>query len=118
MGSVYIVSNIISRNTYKSRGVVIPDGLGVSESLEDRVGLNNLILQIAFLRSGGALVLVGTDGREVGNHLLRVLGLAGSGLATIEVFYLTFDVNLAFPTNTNLIEDFTLTITSWLKVLL
>ena len=79
--------------------------------------MNNLILQIAFLRNGGALVLVGTDGREVGNHLLRVLGLAGAGLATIKVFYLTFDVNLAFPKNTNLIEDFTLTIISWLKVL-
>ncbi len=85
-----IVSNRISRKTYKSRGVVISDGLGVSESLEDRVGLNNLILQIAFLRNGGALVLVGTDGREVGNHLLRVLGLAGAGLATIKIFL--FDI--------------------------
>jgi hypothetical protein len=52
--------------------------------------LNNLILQIAFLRSGGALVLVGTDGREVRNHLLRVLGLAGARLATIKVFL--FDI--------------------------
>ena len=32
-------------NTHKSRGVVIPDGLGITKGLQSRVSLDDLILQ-------------------------------------------------------------------------
>lgn len=36
---------VAAAHTYKARGVVVPDGLGVPESLQHRVCLDDLILQ-------------------------------------------------------------------------
>lgn len=38
-------ATIVAAHTYKARGVVVPDGLGVPESLQHRVCLDDLILQ-------------------------------------------------------------------------
>ena len=63
--------------------VVVSDGLGVSESLEHRVGLDDLVLQGDLLGSiieldSLGLRLLGSDSGEVGNNLFGVLGLSGS----------------------------------------
>lgn len=36
---------VVAAHTYKARGIVVPDGLGVPESLQHRVCLDDLILQ-------------------------------------------------------------------------
>ena len=62
----------------KSGGVVVPHRLGIAPRFKDRVGLDNLVLE----RSFSLLPLAGrADGGKVGDHLLRVLGLASPGLA-------------------------------------
>ena len=33
--------------TYKSRGVVVPDGFGIAKGFENGIGLDNLILQVS-----------------------------------------------------------------------
>ena len=63
---------------YKSGAVVVPDGLGVSESLENRIGLNDLVLKRGF---SGLSFSGGADGGEVADHFLGVLGFASSRLA-------------------------------------
>lgn len=52
---VYIGA-ISSAQAYKSGGVVISDGLGISEGLQSRVGLDDLILQSALRILTGARV--------------------------------------------------------------
>merc|ERR1719209_958560 len=59
-------------------GVVVPHSLGVAPSLEDGVGLDDLVLK------GGLALLPlsrGADGGEVGDDLLGVLGLSGTRLS-------------------------------------
>lgn len=59
--------------------VVVSHGLGVAPSLEDRVGLHNLVLKggLALLPLSG-----GADGGKVGNDLLGVLSLSGTRLSS------------------------------------
>ena len=62
----------------KTGGVVVPHSLGVAPSLEDGVGLDDLVLK------GGLALLPlarGADGGKVGNDLLGVLSLSGSRLS-------------------------------------
>ena len=61
-------------------GVVIPDSLGVAPGLQHRVGLDDFVLQarLPLLPLPG-----GSDGGEVRDDFLGVLGLAGTGLATV-----------------------------------
>ena len=62
-------------------GVVVPHGLCVAPSLEDGVGLDDLVLK------GGLALLPlsrGADGGKVGNDLLGVLSLSGTRLASDE----------------------------------
>ena len=63
----------------KSGGVVVPHSLGVPPGLQHRVGLDDLVLQagLPLLPLPG-----GSDGGEVGDDLLGVLGLAGTRLST------------------------------------
>ena len=66
--------------TYKSGGVVIPRSLGVAESFQDWIGLNDLILQ----RDFAGIFLLGLPGPhhgKVGDDLLCVLRLPGPGLS-------------------------------------
>merc|ERR1711971_1173644 len=65
----------------KSRGVVIPQGLGITPGLQDRVGLDNLVL-----KTNLALLLLasGTNGGKVRDDLLGVLSLAGTRLTSNE----------------------------------
>ena len=68
--------------THKTRGVVISEGLGISERFQHGVGLDDLVLQCPSVSS-----LVGRIGGNVSkvlDDLLRVLCLACSGL-TAEV---------------------------------
>ena len=69
--------------TYKSGGVVIPGSFSVAKGLQKGVGLDNLVLQRDL---GGVLLLAlpGPDHREVGDHLLGVLGLAGTRLPAVK----------------------------------
>merc|ERR1719266_63288 len=61
--------------------VVVPGGLGVTVGLQDGVGGHNLVLQgdllLYLLGATGA----GGDHGQVGDHLLGVLGLSGTGLS-------------------------------------
>lgn len=67
--------------TYETRRVVITDGLGVAERFQDGIGLNDLILQGAFLLGWIVRFLGrGTDGGEVRDYFFRVLGLPCTGL--------------------------------------
>merc|ERR1711970_1302096 len=65
----------------KPRRVIIPHGLGITPSLEDGVGLDDLVLK-------GSLTLLplsgGADGGEVRDDLLGVLSLSGSRLSCDE----------------------------------
>ena len=63
----------------KPRRVIIPHGFGITPSLEDGVGLDDLVLK------GGLALLPlsrGADGGKVGNDLLGVLSLSGTRLAS------------------------------------
>ena len=62
--------------SYKSRRVVIPSSLGVSKSLQQRVGLHDLI----FKRHLGVLLLAlpRTHHGEVGDDFLGVLSLSSA----------------------------------------
>merc|ERR1719211_628138 len=62
-------------------GVVVPRGLGVTVRLQDRVGGHNLVLKgdLLGVLLGGTASTGGNHG-QVGDHLLGVLGLAGTGL--------------------------------------
>ena len=62
----------------KSGRVIVPHGLGIAPGLQDGVGLDDLVLK------GGLSLLPlagGADGGVVGDHLLRVLRLSGTGLS-------------------------------------
>ena len=66
----------------KAGRVVVPCSLCIAVRLENRVGGNNLVLEGDFL-----LRLLATAGRhhgQVGDHLLRVLRLSGTGLSSDE----------------------------------
>jgi hypothetical protein len=68
--------------SYKSRGVVIPDGFGISVRLQDGVGLDDTVFQVCLLLLlDGSLLVVGTKNGKVGDDLFGVFGLAGTGLA-------------------------------------
>merc|ERR1712088_353331 len=63
----------------ESGGVVVPHSLGVTPGLQHRVGGNDLLLK------GGLSLLPlagGADGGKVGNDLLGVLSLSGTGLSS------------------------------------
>ena len=68
------------KDSYKSGGVVVPGSFRVTESLKQRVCLDDLVLQ----RHLGVLLLAlpGTDHGEVGDDLLGVLSLPRARLAT------------------------------------
>lgn len=67
--------------TYETRGVVIPCSFGISERLEDRIGLDNLIFQ-------GDLLFGGFRRRtnlcEIGDDLLCVFRLPSTRLSPAE----------------------------------
>ena len=46
MDSMYQRSVDLYIDTHEAGGVVVTDGLGVTEGLEYRVGLHNLVLQV------------------------------------------------------------------------
>ena len=60
-------------------GVVVPRGLGVAIGLQNGVGGHNLVLKGNLL---GVFLSTGSSGNhgQVGDHLLGVLSLSGSGL--------------------------------------
>merc|ERR1712213_55380 len=59
--------------------VVIPDSLGITPGLQDRVGGNNVVL----MRSLSLLPLArGADGSKVGDDLLGVLSLSSTRLSS------------------------------------
>lgn len=69
--------------TYETGGVIVTDGLGVTEGFQDGIGLDDLILQTALLLGGKillGLLVGGTDSGEVRNYLLGVLRLSGTRL--------------------------------------
>ena len=87
-----------SIRTYKSGGVVIPRSLGIAKSLQNRIGLYDLILKRDL---GGIflLALPSPDHGEVGDDFLGVLRLACSRLApALE----TYSGSETFKPNTNL----------------
>ena len=61
-------------------GVVVPSCLGVTVGLQDRVGGNNLVLKGDLLRFLLRTASSGGHHGQVGDHLLGVLGLSGTGL--------------------------------------
>merc|ERR1739848_809711 len=65
----------------KSRGVVIPQGLGITPGLQDGVGLDNFVL-----KTNLALLLLasGTNGGKVRDDLLGVFSLASTRLTSNE----------------------------------
>ena len=65
-------------------GVVVPDGLGVTEGLEEGVGLDDLLLEdTGSGLVGGSKGTGGTgNGGEVLNNLLGVLGLSSTALTS------------------------------------
>merc|ERR1712142_458726 len=69
-------------------GVVVTDGLGITIGLKRRVGLDNLLFKGAGIGTLGSLRLgslgIGAVQGKVLQHLLGVLSLAGSGLASNE----------------------------------
>merc|ERR1712198_86365 len=69
----------------KAGRVVVTHGLGVTVSLQGRVGLDDLLLKGAGVGALGSLGLgglgIGAVEGKVLQHLLRVLGLSGTGLA-------------------------------------
>lgn len=65
--------------TYETGRVVVTHGLSVTESLQDGIGLDDLIFQGSLALLGiGWLLGGGTNGGEVGNNLLRVLSFSSS----------------------------------------
>ena len=96
-----LVSNIRDCKTHETRRVIILHSLCISKSLEDRVGLQELCLQLSLSRgqpslgakrdAGTANQLLPTAGMvgrpgncgQVLDHLLRVLCLPGSRLSTV-----------------------------------
>ena len=64
-------------------GVVVPNGLGVAVRLQDWVGLHHLVLQggLFLLPLLRLLARRGANEGEVGDNLLRVLRLSGTGLS-------------------------------------
>ena len=63
----------------ESGGVVVPRSLGISVRLQDGVGGNDLVLKGDLLL--GLLARAGGDHGKIGDDLLGVLGLAGTGLS-------------------------------------
>ena len=63
----------------ESGGVVVPHGLRVTPGLEDRVGLDDLVLKrgLSLLPLAG-----GANSRKIGNDFLGILGLPGARLAS------------------------------------
>ena len=72
--------------TYKTGGIVIPNGLGISIRLQNRVGIDNTVLQVGFLLSLGLssllLNLGGSEDGEVRDDFLGVLSLTGARLSS------------------------------------
>ena len=67
----------------ETRRVVVTDSLGVTESFQDRVGLDDLVFEgdgflLGLIIGSSCLSLASTDGGEIGNNLLGVFGLTGS----------------------------------------
>merc|ERR1711899_653511 len=65
----------------KTRGVVIPDSLGISPGFQNRISLDNLILKtrLTFL-----LFASSTNTSKIGDNLLGVLSLASTRLTSDE----------------------------------
>ena len=74
------------KETYKTRRIVIPNGLGISVRLQNWIGVDNTVLQVGlFLLRRVSILLLGLDCSEdgkVGDDLFGVLGLSGTGLAS------------------------------------
>ena len=70
--------------TYKTGGIVIPNGLGISIRLQNRVGIDNTVLQVGFLFLRRIAILFlslsGSEDSKVGDDLFGILCLAGPGL--------------------------------------
>jgi hypothetical protein len=65
--------------TYETRGVIVTDGLSVTEGFKYGIGLDDLIFKGSLgLFAFSWLLGGGTDGGEVGNNLLRVLSFSGT----------------------------------------
>ena len=54
--SIMCVVVVVNRFTHEAGGVVVTRGLGVTERLQDRVGLHNLVLQGALQQRHGDTV--------------------------------------------------------------
>ena len=70
------------KKTYKSGGVVIPCRFGISESLENWIGLDNLVFKRGLF---GRLLLLfsGTNHGKVGHHFLGVLSFASTRFSAV-----------------------------------
>lgn len=84
-GAIEVDSNEFS----EAGGVVVSDGLCITESLQHGIGPDDLVFErdlLLLLRrvyagaSIGGLLLRGSDGGEIRNDLLGVLGLSRTGL--------------------------------------
>jgi len=64
--------------TYETRRIVVADGLGVTERLEQRIGLEDDVLD------AHDLGIVARHGCNVLHHALGGLGLAGATLTTTD----------------------------------
>ena len=73
------VHQSLSCNTYEARRVVVADRLCITKSLQDWIGLQNLLLQPII---GLAYRSLTSNGREVLDDLFGVFRLASTGFTT------------------------------------
>eukprot|EP00042_Codosiga_hollandica_P058624 m.886787 g.886787 ORF g.886787 m.886787 type:complete len:1258 (+) comp59913_c0_seq1:2120-5893(+) len=76
-GNLALVAELHANELAKARRVVVADGLGIAESLEHGIGLDDLVLDVAL---GCASVCAG-DGGKVLDDLLGALSLACTTLS-------------------------------------
>ena len=69
--------------TYKSGGIVVSDGLGITIRFQNGIGLDNSILQVCFLFSSVSFLLICTNDGKVSDDFLGVFSFSGTRLATV-----------------------------------
>lgn len=79
---IYLNNKTIYSNTYETRRVVITDGLSVTESFKNRIGLYDLIFKGTLILILGSFILLSgsANSGEVRNYFLRVFSLTSTRL--------------------------------------